>query len=133
MLTNCPTCAAPLKTIPAGISKKTGNAYSAFQICSMDCGWKPPRNAPAPQYATKPPNTRESAIGDAMTRKEESINKNIDRKEQGMIFMSSVREAGNWMLYAMSLNQGLNEDQLKEEFWKQQKYFYEQIKESPQR
>jgi hypothetical protein len=31
---NCPNCGFTLKTIPAGVSKKTGKPYEAFQSCS---------------------------------------------------------------------------------------------------
>jgi len=40
----CPECNCEIKTVPAGISKKTGNPYDEFQVCSnKDCGYKPPR------------------------------------------------------------------------------------------
>ncbi len=40
----CPNHNTPWKTVPAGISKRTGNAYQAFQACSTDgCDQRPPR------------------------------------------------------------------------------------------
>ncbi len=40
----CPIHNTPWKTVPAGISKKTGNEYQAFQACSMQgCDQRPPR------------------------------------------------------------------------------------------
>ncbi len=40
----CPIHNAPWKTVPAGVSKRTGNAYQAFQACSTDgCDQRPPR------------------------------------------------------------------------------------------
>ena len=42
--TNCPKCGALIKTVPAGVSKKTGRPYNAFQCCSnRECDWKPMR------------------------------------------------------------------------------------------
>ena len=39
---NCPKCSAPMKMVPAGISKKTGKPYAAFRSCSvMGCNGKP--------------------------------------------------------------------------------------------
>ena len=39
---NCPKCNFAIKTVPAGISKRTGKPYQAFQACSnRDCNWKP--------------------------------------------------------------------------------------------
>jgi hypothetical protein len=45
----CGGCGADMKTVPAGTSKKTGKAYSAFTACSANCGWKP-----APSYSHAP-------------------------------------------------------------------------------
>lgn len=40
----CPIHNAPWKTVPAGISKKNGKAYDAFQACSVaGCDQRPPR------------------------------------------------------------------------------------------
>jgi hypothetical protein len=39
---SCPKCGAPMKMVPAGISKKTGKPYNAFRSCSvMGCNGKP--------------------------------------------------------------------------------------------
>ena len=39
---NCPACGSVIKEVPAGISKKTGKPYEAFQVCSNKlCEWKP--------------------------------------------------------------------------------------------
>jgi hypothetical protein len=41
----CPACGSEIKEVPAGISKKTGKPYDAFQVCSNKlCGWKPKKN-----------------------------------------------------------------------------------------
>ena len=38
----CPACGGDIKEVPAGVSKRTGKSYEAFQICSNPvCGWKP--------------------------------------------------------------------------------------------
>ena len=34
---NCNFCGSQLKHIPAGTSKKTGNAYDAFSVCPNGC------------------------------------------------------------------------------------------------
>ena len=39
---NCPKCQSPIKTVPAGVSKRTGQPYNAFQACSnRDCDTNP--------------------------------------------------------------------------------------------
>jgi len=39
---DCPACGSEIKEVPAGVSKKTGKPYNAFQVCSNKlCGWKP--------------------------------------------------------------------------------------------
>ena len=41
-MSTCPQCNSPLKTVPAGVSKKTGKPYNAFTACSnRECTWKP--------------------------------------------------------------------------------------------
>jgi hypothetical protein len=43
-LAGCPVHHVPWKTVPAGVSKKTGKAYEAFQACpEMGCNQKPAR------------------------------------------------------------------------------------------
>ncbi len=40
----CPIHAVPWKVVPAGVSKKTGNAYDSFRACSVQgCDQRPPR------------------------------------------------------------------------------------------
>jgi hypothetical protein len=40
----CPIHQVPWKVVPAGVSKKTGNPYDAFQACSVKgCDQRPPR------------------------------------------------------------------------------------------
>ncbi len=40
----CPIHGTPWKTVPAGVSKKTGKPYDAFQACSTQgCDQRPPR------------------------------------------------------------------------------------------
>ena len=39
---NCPKCQSEVKTVPAGVSKRTGRPYNAFQACSnRECDFKP--------------------------------------------------------------------------------------------
>lgn len=40
----CPEHQIEWKTIPAGVSKKTGNPYASFKVCPVkDCMLKPPK------------------------------------------------------------------------------------------
>lgn len=48
---NCAICGKPMKLIPAGVSKSTGNAYNSFYACE-DKSHKQPRNQ-APAYPPK--------------------------------------------------------------------------------
>ena len=51
-MNNCSTCGMPIKTVPAGISKKTGNPYDSFQTCSNnEC----PSKKPKPKSKPVPP------------------------------------------------------------------------------
>ena len=52
----CEACGTSMKLIPAGISKKTGNSYSAFWSCpnNLNCGGKT-RHYEEPTPAPKPP------------------------------------------------------------------------------
>lgn len=60
-MNNCPSCNSPLKNIPAGVSKKTGKPYPAFQACSNNCGWKPekPKTYQQPNRPSPLPNDTE--------------------------------------------------------------------------
>ena len=41
-MSGCPICGSEIKSIPAGISKKSGKPYNAFQVCSnSECLFKP--------------------------------------------------------------------------------------------
>ena len=51
MENKCPICNLELKTIPAGVSKKTGRPYKSFQSC--------PNRCPKAQYGT--PNVFQNA------------------------------------------------------------------------
>ena len=38
----CEVCGSDIKNIPAGVSKKSGKPYNAFQVCSnRECNYKP--------------------------------------------------------------------------------------------
>lgn len=55
----CPIHNCETKTIPAGVSKRTGQPYNAFEICQIkDCTWKPGQN---PNYPNNPPKTPQYA------------------------------------------------------------------------
>lgn len=45
----CPVHRVPWRTVPAGVSKKTGRPYSAFQVCpESGCDERPTDNARRP-------------------------------------------------------------------------------------
>jgi hypothetical protein len=63
----CPECGNIVKTVPAGISKRTGKPYNSFEVCSsQECGWKPPREqngSPAPvQRQQQTPVAQKGAV-----------------------------------------------------------------------
>lgn len=40
--TGCPVHGVPWRTVPAGVSRRTGRAYAAFMVCSVpDCQERP--------------------------------------------------------------------------------------------
>ncbi len=46
LVAGCPVHNVPWKTVPAGVSKKSGKSYDSFQACSeMGCNEKPRRAA----------------------------------------------------------------------------------------
>ena len=98
-------------------------------------------NAPISRASVKDDVSASHMISDAMTRKEASIKKFVDKKEQGMIYFASLREAGNYMtvmsprltnIYKDSTVAEFEED-YHTEFWKQQRRFYKEIVEDAQR
>lgn len=132
----CPQCGAPLKQIPAGVSKKTGNPYDAFVVCSMDCGWKPPKANGKPYSAPKPAQPPYTPQSDNQSRVEQNIEKAQARKEDSVLYFASVREAGNYMLVMFNpqlREEGISHDEYMAEFSRVQGEFYEQFKHSPQR
>ncbi len=144
-LTQCPKCEQPIKTIPAGISKRTGKKYNEFQACSnIACDWKPDRsksdlNALGRTYqstADVRDDVSRTGIQEAMSRKEASINKFVDKKEQGMIYFAALRSAGEFMTVMIDRNENpepMTPDDYHELFWKEQRRFMKEITEDPQR
>ena len=50
----CPQCQSDIKTIPAGVSKKNGKPYNAFQACSnRNCDFVPCREIFQPPSLTQ--------------------------------------------------------------------------------
>lgn len=45
---NCAICQQPMKLIPAGVSKSTGNAYNAFWACNERTHKQPREQKPTP-------------------------------------------------------------------------------------
>lgn len=63
---NCPECNFPIKTVPAGISKKTGKPYQEFQCCSnRSCSYKPAKEKPLKSVPAELKNNAQSFVNDA--------------------------------------------------------------------
>src|SRR3990167_6396673 len=76
-------------------------------------------NAPRSYGSVKDDVSASHMISDAMTRKENSIKSFVDKKEQGMIYFASLREAGNYMISMTGVVSALDEEGYHKEFWKQ--------------
>ena len=64
----CNKCGFPFRIVPAGVSKKTGQTYEAFKVCSNKaCDGRPQGS---PQF-----KSRDDSIREAQQRKDESIAK----------------------------------------------------------
>ena len=60
---NCPECGSEIKTVPAGISTRTGKPYDSFQACSnRECKWKPPQETP--RRETRPLEVHKNGFND---------------------------------------------------------------------
>ena len=81
----CKNCEAELRTIPAGISKKTGKSYDEFQVCDA-CGWTPKKETyQKPQGKFYPRQTEEI--------KGEYIREAQDRKNDNILLAGAMRDA----------------------------------------
>ncbi len=67
-MTNCPVCGSELKTIPAGVSKKTGKPYQSFTACPNKC--KTSWNNPSPQPQNSPTTKDSGTSGDMLILEE---------------------------------------------------------------
>lgn len=56
-MSQCKVCGSPMKTIPPGISKKTGKPYNSFEACPKGCQqpreWSKPVERPASENGFK--------------------------------------------------------------------------------
>ena len=77
---DCPICGNEIKTIPAGVSKKTGKPYSAFSVCSNSkCNFKPQEEGHTREIrSTLPPKPKN---GDPYVEGKEKNNILICRKD----------------------------------------------------
>lgn len=76
----CPECGSPLKMVPAGVSKRTGNPYKAFIGCTnRECKYTEKLNNPS-----KPlPTEIEVDMATRVESKIDAVNKNVlDVKDQ---------------------------------------------------
>jgi len=103
---NCPQCGNPIKTVPAGISKKTNRPYQAFQVCSNpDCNYKPPRTTAytiPPRQETPPAANPFSA---AMDTKDQMIRHAQERKDESIAKSRSI--SGAYTIVAALITSGL--------------------------
>lgn len=79
---NCPVCGSELKTIPAGISKKTGKPYQSFTTCPKGC--KTSWNNSSPQTQNSPAVNQNAQDGSLILAEEISqlrteINGRLDK------------------------------------------------------
>ncbi len=75
---NCPfpNCGAPIRNIPAGISKKSGKPYDEFWAClNRDCNyvWKPDKNTGYKKPPTEKEPNQEDKILKAIGESEDRI------------------------------------------------------------
>jgi hypothetical protein len=82
----CAVCKSPMRLVPAGISKRTGQAYEAFWACPQKC--VQPKNT---NYVGKP--NKQDQIKQAMEVKQKNIEKSIDRKEESIDCWASINNA----------------------------------------
>lgn len=78
------------------------------------------------------PRSRASDIKEAVLQKEASIERHVAKKEEGMIYFSSIREAGQFMMYAQNAFDSdrfkkMKTQELYDEFWVWQKNFKRDI------
>src|SRR3954462_13268514 len=71
-----------MKTIPAGVSKKTGKPYNSFEVCQIaDCKWRPPSQGGwagvRQQVAEKVAPQKAAMTREDWEAKEARTNKNI--------------------------------------------------------
>lgn len=71
-MNTCQGCGAPMKTVPAGISKNTGKPYSAFEACSnRQCTFKPARTQTRPSYGQPAPTPQIGVAADMLNELKE--------------------------------------------------------------
>ncbi|MEK6878984.1 MAG: hypothetical protein AABY22_05220 [Nanoarchaeota archaeon] len=86
----CPDCQAKIKTVPAGISKRTGKSYDEFQVCS-NCEWKPPREQKF--YPREKEGIKAEYVKEAQERKADQINEAQKRKEDSIAKFNAFNAA----------------------------------------
>lgn len=76
-MNNCPVCGSLLKTIPAGVSKKTGKPYQSFTACPNKCNtsWNSSPNPP------QSPTVKENqGVGEMLVMERiDAINERLDK------------------------------------------------------
>jgi len=81
---NCVQCNQPMKLIPAGISKKTGNAYPAFWACPSKCK----QEIPNPMKPTVQPTMQPAQPQPPITYKQDPDWEKINAEKQSEIHRS---------------------------------------------
>jgi len=81
-MNTCPKCGAELRTIPQGISKKTGKPYQAFMACSdRSCDYTARLDSPAGQeipVVNEPKGTADQLIMEELQAFRKEVNERLD-------------------------------------------------------
>ena len=98
---NCSVCGAPVKVIPAGISKKTGKPYNAFYKCES-CGKTGNIGGnyakPAQTYAKTYQPTQEKVNWDEVNAKKEESIAYFNAKNVAAVLISAAMQNGELKL-----------------------------------
>ena len=121
----CPKCGSDIKLVPAGVSKRTGRPYNAFQACSnRECDWKPEQKSFTPRPA------KTAQMKEVIDYKAGGINKFQDRKEYGMRLSAANRDAT--ILITTFFPELKDPDLIKKTWLKWREWLYNRMAEQPQ-
>lgn len=120
----CPVHNVDWKTIPAGISKKTGKAYGAFQVCPFqDCKERP--EAPLDQLEPLDAKILESKVDEALERDKERTRLIQRQHSQDM----AIQTMDLWLKVQISDTAEMTKENLLESIKKLTDYYMEDLNE----